>query len=143
MAKITASAIIEVLGSPKEHVNETLNMLVKKLKEDTNFKLLKHEMFDAVAVENTPFWTGFVDIELEFKKFEQLTGFCFDYYPSSVEVIEPENLNIKNNELSILFNDLAARLHKTHQIVKEVHASNIVLADEIKKYRAKEAEAKK
>ena len=111
---------------------------MKKLKEDTNFKFLKAEMFDAIEVEKMPLWTGFVEVEAEFKKFEQLTGFCFDYYPSSIEMIEPEVINIKNNELSFLFNDLAGRLHKTHQIVKDVHASNKLLERELQKYREQE-----
>ena len=138
MVKIIVTTIMEVMGSPKEHVDETLQLLMKKLKDDKTFKFVKGDMFDAVPVEKTPLFTGFVDVELEFKKFEELTGFCFDYYPSSIEIIEPENLNIKNNELSLLFNDIAARLHKTHKLVREIHASNRLLSEELQKYKKEE-----
>ncbi len=138
--KIKVNIIIEVLGNPKEHVNETLNLLVKRLKEDTKLSVAKTQIFDAVPVEKTPMWTGFVETEIHFKKFEDLTGFCFDYYPSSVEIIEPEKLDINAPELTMLFNDIAARLHKTHKLVRDIHAQNRVLAKELMKQR--EAEKK-
>lgn len=136
--KIKTNIIIEVLGSPKDHVNETLNLLIKRLKEDIKLSVAKTKVFDAVPVEKTPMWTGFVEAEVHFKKFEDLTGFCFDYYPSSIEIVEPEKVDINAPELSMLFNDIAARLHKTHKIVRDMHAQNRVMAKELSERRAAE-----
>ena len=133
--KIIVTAIVEVLGSPQSHVEDTLKLLLKKIGEGQTWKMLKGQAFEAKEVKNekdkTSLWTGFIDIELEFKRFEDLTGFCFDHYPSSIEIIEPEYLNIRNNDFSALFNDLSARLHKTHEIVKDVHASNKLLVKQL------------
>lgn len=125
--KILAKTIIEVLGSPKEHVEETMQMLVEKAKHSKNFEVTRHEIFPAKKVEQKPFWTTFTEMEIETDHVIKLMGFCFDFMPSSVEILDPQKLEVSSIDIGDWLNDLLAKLHQYDMVLKNIHAENILL----------------
>ena len=79
-------AIIEVAGSPKEHIEEVMTKVVEKIKSEQ--QILKYKIFEAQQKEKL-FFT-FTEMEIDFSNFEKLIGFCLDYFPSSIEIIDEE-----------------------------------------------------
>ena len=79
-------------------------------------------------------WSTFADIELYAESIERLLGLCFDYMPSSVEIIEPDELKIKSIDLTNFINDLQARLHRYDMLIKSLNAENILLKRELNKF---------
>ena len=124
---ISIKAIIEVAGFPKEHIEETMVKVVEKLKQES--KVTKHEVFEAVELKDKleGFWSTFCDIEMNFNNIEELIRFCFEYMPSSIEILNPEKLNFNNIEVANVLNDLLARLHHYDMLVKNLNASNQVM----------------
>lgn len=53
----------------------------------------------------------FAEIEILAKNTQSLMVFCFDYMPSSVEIIEPEEIVYKSVDFTDFLNDVQARLH--------------------------------
>jgi len=94
-SKIHARVIIEMMGAPKEHIVKTMEMLIDKIKEDEkeegNIKMIGSETAD--PVEKDSLWSIFSEIEVELKDVPSLIGFCFDYMPSSVEIISPNQFS--------------------------------------------------
>ncbi len=123
---IRTSAIIEVLGKPKEHVEQMLKDYVKQIHEKKEIRVIKEEFEPAKKQKETLFST-FVDIEFWAKNVAELVWFCFDFMPSSVEVIEPETINYKSHDFSGFLNDLQARLHNLDMIIKKFSAESGVL----------------
>ena len=128
---ILTRIIIEIMGSPKEHVESTLKSLVKTLKEDNSINVITSEMFD--AEEKDKFFSAFTEVEILFKNVSALIGFCFDYMPSSVEVLDPDHLKYKAHDISGLLNDLLARLHKSDMIFKNLNAESKLLKENFNK----------
>ena len=124
---INLKAIIEVAGFPKEHVEETMVKVVEKLKQE--FKVNKHEVYEAVELKDKMegFWSTFCELDLTVKSTDELIVFCFEYMPSSIEIISPEELKFSNIEVGNMFNDLLARLHNYDMLVKNLTASNQVM----------------
>jgi len=124
---IRVKAIIEIAGFPKEHVEQTVDKVVSTLKESFNLKNFK--VYEAVALKEKleGFWSSFCDVEVELKNIDELVVFCFDFMPSSIEIISPESLSLKQNEMGNIFNDLLSRLHNYDMLVKNLNASNQVL----------------
>jgi hypothetical protein len=124
-------AIIEVAGFPKEHVDETIIKVVDKLKED--FQVNKQEIYETIPLKDKMegFWSAFCDIEISFKKVDDLTNFCFEFMPSSIEVLDPEELKFNNVEFANVFNDLLARLHHYDMMLKNLNASNQLMKKKI------------
>lgn len=131
MTKLKVRAIIEILGSPQEHVNKTMQMILAKVKEYPEMKVLKEQLFTAEKMGDKPLWSTFAELEVEAKKVETLTGFCFDFMPSSLEILEPEELKMEHHTVSDFLNDLIGRLHQYDMVLKNVHAENILLKQKL------------
>ena len=115
-------AIIEVADSPKEHIEEVMTKVVEKIKSEQ--QILKYKIFEAQQKEKL-FFT-FTEMEIDFSNFEKLIGFCLDYFPSSIEIID-EEVDIKREELENVTNDLLAKLHEYDMILKNLKAELYLL----------------
>jgi len=124
-AHIRCRTIIEVLGKPKEHVENALKEYIEHIKQDSELVILNEEYSE--IKEQGKLWSKFVELELVIKGTGKLIGFCFEYMPSSLEVLKPEHLIMTNPELSNFLNDLQARLHSVDMVVKQMKAENDLL----------------
>jgi hypothetical protein len=120
--KIRFRTIIEVLGKPKEHIETALKGYVEKIKEDSDLMVM-HEDF-AEAAAKGDLWSAFVELEVIANDVPKLIGFCFDYMPSTLEIIKPEEFLLKDRVISDFLNDLQARLHKVDMAVKQLKMEN-------------------
>ena len=127
-----ARVIIEILGSPKEHVEETIHKVVKKIEdEEKNIKLINGKSYEANEVKGL--WSSFAELELEFNNLYDLIGFSFDYMPSTIEILKPEKIDIDMYDINELLNDLLAKLHNYDMVTKNLSAENIVLKRQLEK----------
>lgn len=124
--KIGARAVIETVGSPKEYIEETLKTYIQKLKE-SGINIISEVFHEGVAVEDTRFFSTFVELDIIFKTTADLLTFCFDSMPSSIEIYEPEEFVLKASELNGFLNDLQAKIHENDLIVKNYKAQNSIL----------------
>ena|SRR3989344_3208293 len=129
MVKITAQLIVEIAGFPREHVEEVMKQVVEKVKEE--YEVI--ESFIREPREVKEFWSSFVEIKMKFNSMEQLTGFCFDYMPSSVDIIEPVKFSLESYELNNLFNDLMGKMHHYDLMLKNFRATNEMLKRKLEK----------
>lgn len=114
--------IIEVLGKPKEHVEKALKRYIEKIDSDSDLIILKKEFAD--AKEKDKLWATFVDMEMVIKGLPKLIAFCFDYMPSSIEILKPDELNMTRSSIADFANDLQARLHDVDMIIKKLKNEN-------------------
>ena len=121
-AHIRCRTIIEVLGKPKEHVEKAIREYIEHIKKDSELVMLNEEYSE--TKEHDKLWSKFVELDLVIKGTPKLISFCFEYMPSSMEVMKPEHLILTNHELASFLNDLQARLHSVDRIVKELRAEN-------------------
>lgn len=119
---IKARIINEVLGAPKDHVETTLKLLVDNMRQNKNTKVMSESIFEATKLPDKPLYSSFVELDIEFKSLEDLMGFCFDYMPSSIDILEPEELGLEASSLNELFNELMARLHQNDMMLKNALA---------------------
>lgn len=123
--KIFCRTIIEMMGAPKEHIENTLKEYINGLKKDEGIEIIKVEY--SPAEEQDKFWSAFAEIELWFKDINRMMQFCFHSMPSSIEILEPSELNFESNVFSGIMNDLVARLHEVDMTVKQLRAQNILM----------------
>ena len=128
---IRCKVIIEILGKPKEHVEKTLRIYIDKIKNDSDLIILNSEFSE--AVEKEKLWATFVELDMVIKGIPKLIAFCFDYMPSSIEIIKPEEFMMKKSTVENLMNDLQARLHDVDMIVKKQKNENDFLKQNLNK----------
>ena len=120
--------IIEIAGYPKEHIEETMKGVVEKLKKEK--KVVNFKIFEAEQKEKL--FSTFSEIEIDVEDFDELMGICFDYMPSSVEILKPDKFNLESKDFENFINDLLAKLHQYDMIIKNLKAQNMVLNKELR-----------
>lgn len=109
--------ICEVLGKPKDYVEETAKLIVGKAKEINGAELIEYEVVEVIPQEKL--FSTFAEMQILFKNITVLMGFCFDFMPSSIEVIEPEKFELNNDEFSSWLSELQGKLHQVDMLAKE------------------------
>ena len=120
---IHISAIIEMVGKPKEHVDKTLRDYMKTIPEQKDIELVKEDYSEPKQIEGEMF-SAFVEVEVLTKGAEKLFDFCFDFMPSSIEIISPESIRYSSQRFTGFLNDLQSRLHELDMTVKRVNETN-------------------
>ena len=120
--KLVARVIVEVAGFPKEHIELVIKQLVSKIK--TEEEVLRSDIFEIKKINE--FWSTFTEIELVFTDLDRLSKFCFEYMPSSIEVIEPDRFSLDAKDFEDVYNDILGKLHHYDMNVKSIKAANLI-----------------
>jgi len=124
MTKILFRVILEVLGKPQTHVEEALKGYLKQIQEDARYKVATQEVAPTRQQEGQEMWTTFAELEIETKDIKNIVNFCFDYMPSLVEIIEPEELTLTDVQATEFFSDLQGKLHHVDMVAKQTKLEN-------------------
>jgi len=131
---IHSRIVIELVGKPKEHIEKTLRVIIDKIKENKNIEVVSKDIAEAKELEKQKgFFSIFTELELLLSNLPVLVGFCFDYMPSSVEILAPEEIRLKARELGGFLNDLQAKLHRTDMAIKQLGMENQFLKNNVNK----------
>ncbi len=117
----TVRAIIEVLGKPESHIAEVMNKVIEKLKSEEGITLVKHEVTKPEVVKQKSF-SVFAEVEVKIVSFTRLLNFCYDYLPTSVEVLDTEKVVLPVREFVNGLNDSLTRLHQYNLMVNNLLA---------------------
>lgn len=123
--KVLVRTIIEMLGSPKEHIAKTIRDYVEKLEKEDYATVISKEF--SKPKKTREMYSVYVEIEMETHGIENLVWFCFDYMPSSIEILEPSSIEYSAHDFTDFINDLQARLHKFDMLLKNLNAENKVI----------------
>src|SRR3989338_3036645 len=127
--ELKIKAIIEILGKPKDHVEKTIANVVEELKKREGLTLINEKIAKTKKLET--FFSSYVEVELKLSTMDQLIDFCFDFLPSNIEIIEPEEMNLDSHLLSQYINNLLAKLHQQSMIIRNMHAENLVMKQKL------------
>ncbi|PIN70710.1 hypothetical protein COV93_00430 [Candidatus Woesearchaeota archaeon CG11_big_fil_rev_8_21_14_0_20_43_8] len=121
---VLARLVVELLGKPKEHINETLRLVVQRMKDEEDIHLIKEEVYEAEFRDDSQMFSAFVELEVLAENIPSLIGLCFFYMPSSIEIVEPSHIHLQCSDITDLFNDLMGKLHKLDMTTKNLRAEN-------------------
>ncbi|MEK6950215.1 MAG: hypothetical protein AABX13_00635 [Nanoarchaeota archaeon] len=124
---IAFRAVMEVLGKPKEHIEQALKEYIQQLKQDERYKITYEEFAETKPQENSELWVTFAELEIQVKSIPDITSFCLDYMPSVIEILEPAEVKLSENQMTNFFNDLQAKLHQVDMVAKQVKMENDIL----------------
>jgi len=136
--------ILEIVGFPEEHINDTLKLISGKFGEGVKeIRVNKKTIRDAKKIsidskkpiEESKFFAGFIEIEADVANLVTLTGIIFDWMPASIEIMSPDSVIEDKVHANELLNDLCGRLHQYDQITKMLKAQNAILSKELKLHK--------
>ncbi|MBI4154464.1 hypothetical protein HY498_00045 [Candidatus Woesearchaeota archaeon] len=106
-------------------------MILENIRKTKGWEVVDETIAPAEQIEKL--FSSFAEVEIKFESLAQIIGFCFDFMPSSIEILEPSELKTDNLSMNGLLNDLIARLHRYDMFLKNLHAENINLKQEKEK----------
>ncbi len=115
----TVRATIEVLGYPEDHVKKTMEKVVEKLKNEEGIKIIKSEMQKTEKIKEN-FFASFAETEIKINDFSRLLNFCYNYLPSSLEILDADKITLPIREFSMGINEMLAKLHHYHLVVNNL-----------------------
>lgn len=128
-----ALLMLEVLGKPPEYVLEILNKVVGEIGKQPEVKIVKRNISDAKPLKDNPhLYTAFAELEIE-TDLMRLMSIIYNFMPSHVEIITPEELKISNADMNLFFNELISRLHRYDEVAKSIMIEKQILAEKLKK----------
>ena len=111
--------MFEMLGKPKEHIEETIKKYIEKIKTDPDVEVFK-EHFGEAKAQDDDLWSTFAEIEMLVKSMDKLTWLSVNFMPASIEIIAPEKKSYTNRELGVWLNDVLARLHEISMMTRSL-----------------------
>jgi len=133
MVRVSARMILEILGKPKDHVSESLKILVDKIDSDKGVSIINKKLHEPRLVEDSKeMFTTFAELEIEFEELEDYFRTMFMYMPSNVEITEPEKLKIDAFLLNEISNMIVGKLHNYDAIAKRLVNERTILVNKLK-----------
>ena len=143
METIRAVLMLEAMGKPADYVKETLEKIAEEIGKQQEVRVLRKETAEPKPIKDSKeLFSSFTEIEIE-TNIVRFMGLLFNFMPAHVEIITPEELKIKNNDLNLFFNELMARLHKYDEIAKTVLMERQILEEKFRQGKIKIIDDKK
>lgn len=133
MKNIRAIAIIEIAGKPPEYISEAIKNHIAQLKDYKGLTLISDTYSKPKQIENSnDMYTCFSEVEFEVESFARLTELVFDFMPASIEIINPNLMELNIADATTLLNTLAGRLHKYDELAGVAQIQAKQLAQKLK-----------
>lgn len=111
--------IVEMAGSPPNHVKESLSKHIMILNEVKDVKVHTIKISEPAEIKDSKgIYTCYAEADFETENFMRMAETMFDFMPSSVEIIEPGKVSLDMSEATALLNNLSGRLHRYDDIAK-------------------------
>lgn len=119
--------MFEMLGKPKEHVQETLKKYIENLKTDTTMHILK-EFYGEPREQQDDLFSTFADVEMLIADMQKLTWLSLNFMPANIEILEPEEKKFTNREMGLWVNDVLSKLHEISLMTKSLVSKDKYMA---------------
>ncbi len=123
---IHINALFEVVGNPKEHVQKSLDLALKKIEEEQGIILTRKETEPPEETEGN-LYNAYADVDLLLEDTYRLGWVAFNLTPASIELLKPSKLILKDQNFNEFMGDLIARLHETNQKNVDISSKNLGL----------------
>ena len=135
--KLEVRLIFEMLGKPKEHLEEVIRDFIEKIGKENGISLSNKIFHDAKPAEEkdkegkiikTELFITFAEVELKADNIHVLLSLMFRYLPSNVEIMYPEQMDCSNRDFNMILNEVIERIHYYDSIAKAALFNNQMLA---------------
>lgn len=101
----------EIVGRPKEHIEQALKTYLANLRKDARLTFLNENVAEAME-QDEGFFSTFAEVEMLVKGMGTITWIAVNFSPASIEILEPASHEFPAADLTAWFNDLIAKLHE-------------------------------
>jgi len=137
---IKALFVFEVMGRPPEHLKIALGGYINKLGENKGVKVTRREIHEPKPVEKEgaeDLFTTFAEVEVVVDDVNLIFEITLNMLPAHVEILEPEDIRLKNFDLSMVASNLSIKLHKYDEVAKTITMERGILMKRLQEMQEK------
>lgn len=127
---IRATAIVQILGKPKEHIEKVVKDIADTIPEQ-GYTVERTELMPVEPAEGEDeegLYSGLFEVDLKLDDHEELFAFIQDYNPTSLEVSEPDEFTMRLPDYNGLVTSVVTIVQQYDQLLKEKIAENIAIS---------------
>lgn len=110
---IYAHVIFEIAGKPKQHVQKSMDAVIKNIDKD-NYIIFVNKEFGEPQENEDGIWSGFIDTEILFRDIQKISYLITNFLPSTINILEPETIKLEQDIATEFFTDLMGHLHSVN-----------------------------
>lgn len=132
--------IVEMAGSPADHVKTTLSKHTGVLATMKDVSVKSIKISEPATIEGVPgMFTCFTESDFEVEDLSKITEIIFDFMPSSVEIIEPSKVSLSSADATSFFNNISGRLHRYDEVARAAQFKYKQLESQLQKLQSDSA----
>lgn len=124
--------IYEVLGKPAEHIKTALSEFIDKIGQNKGVIIKSKKIMEPKTVEESDLFSTYAEVEAEIDNMGLMFDLVLNTLPSHIEVLTPEDLHLKNFEISSLMSDLTIKMHRYDELAKSLGIERENLISQVK-----------
>ncbi len=116
-----------MIGSPKEHIDNTIKLFLDDIAQDESIILLRQDLEETIPLEGNMF-SAAAECDYLIQGIEKLTWLAFNFMPASIEITAPKELTFRDKDFTNWLGDLLSKLHEVNTIhtgLKNEHAAMV------------------
>jgi len=126
--------IKENIKKALEEEKDLFELLGNDYKKRRNNIVVSAYKDKVIPVEGQPLFTSFVEVEMLLKNTIELFKFALNFTPSSIEILEPTTIKIKNTEMQDFINEVVTIINQLFARMKNLDAENKLLKEQLNKF---------
>lgn len=107
--EIVINTFLQISGKPKENVQRALDVIRGQLEKDRRCKILECEILEPELDDLQILFSGLLELKIEFCAVKDVLAFVYDYLPMSIEVEQPNKLEIEIGDFNSILNDISSK----------------------------------
>ena len=120
--------IFEIVGRPKEHVEQTLKAYIENIKtKESTIHVLSEDYEPAEELKDEDkegLFGVMAEVEMLVPDIQKLTWLAINFSPASVEILEPDKIILDQRSAGEWITDMLARLHEIGLFQKSISSQN-------------------
>jgi hypothetical protein len=120
-----------------EKEKDLFELIGEEYKKRRNNVVVSVYKDEVIPVEGQPLFTSFIEIEMLLKDTIELFKFALNFTPSSIEILEPTTIKIKNTEMQDFINEVVTIINQLFARMKNLDAENRLLKEQLNKFAKK------
>ncbi len=120
-----ARLILEIIGRPASNITAALEGISQRLSKEKGVKLLEKKIHPPVEVKDVKdLYTTFAELLIECDTLSTLFAVIFAYMPANIEIIKPDEINLRNSDITGMTNKIVQRIHYYDAVARRLMVDN-------------------
>lgn len=134
--EIRTIMIFEIMGRPESYIKESIEKFSDKIGQEKDVKIINKKTAEVKKIEGQELFTTFAELEIETKDISALLRIIFNYMPSHIEIVSPDEFRLKNFDFGSILTEIIRIIHKYDEMAKIMMFERQALEGKIKELEA-------